>query len=436
MDGGPRWLERQASQGRSLQRQNERQNSQGTGQQRPKSQQTLCESELSQFGPPLRLLSPSPGSRLSEEAFENAWQTVFQGSHPAQRPTQSQPVRGSVVSCTSDPSDQGSFLHSWSIDSRAKARHDGVVVHAPVHGRESSGAGSNDQAKLPYAAPQGQSGFFGLSELTKRTGATKATVQHYLRLGLMPLPVAVGPRRFLYDSRHVRALELVKDLQTSQGWSLREISEAFKSLPGGLDSLLMEDPSEVVHIGQHPRVALATLCEQRAKCSPRARLLEAGIAAFSRRGSARVHVDEIAEMAGMAKGSFYLHFDSKEELFRQAALEVAKDVAAKLRGSTKVRGTSSRASRRDASDAIAQALGERAPLLLELLALAAAGRPQEKETAAQVLAEISSACSDVFSAASRHGEDMLHCLGSALLSATGVLQASHARPTLSANVAS
>lgn len=310
-------------------------------------------------------------------------------------------------------------------------------MHAPVHGRESSGAGSDDQTKLPPAASQSESGLFGLSELTKRTGATKATVQHYLHLGLIPRPIPVGPRRFLYDSRHVRALELVKDLQTSQGWSLREISEAFESLPGGLDSLLMEeDPSEVVHIGQHPRVALATLCEQRAKCSPRARLLEAGIAAFSQRGSARVHVDEIAEMAGVAKGSFYLHFDSKEELFRQAALEVAKDVAAKLRGSTKVRTTSSRASRRDASDAIAQALGERAPLLLELLALAAAGRSQEKETAAQVLAEISSACSDVFPAASRHGEDMLHSLGSALLSATGVLQPSHARPTLSANVAS
>jgi hypothetical protein len=109
---------------------------------------------------------------------------------------------------------------------------------------------------------------------------------------------------------------------------------------------------------------------------------------------------------------------------------------AKVSNVTKAGRASSRAARRDASDAIAQALGERAPLLLELLALAAAGRPEEKETAAEVLAEISSAYADSFSAASRHGEDILHCLGSALLSATGVLQATHARPTLSANVAS
>src|SRR3970040_97590 len=47
----------------------------------------------------------------------------------------------------------------------------------------------------------------------------------------------------------------------------------------------------------------------------RARLMEAAIAIFARSGFDRATVDEIVREAGFSKGAFYVHFESKEDLF-------------------------------------------------------------------------------------------------------------------------
>ena len=46
-------------------------------------------------------------------------------------------------------------------------------------------------------------------------------------------------------------------------------------------------------------------------------LLRAAEAVFVERGLDNAKVEEITERAGHSKGSFYLHFDSKEDAFRQ-----------------------------------------------------------------------------------------------------------------------
>jgi len=46
-------------------------------------------------------------------------------------------------------------------------------------------------------------------------------------------------------------------------------------------------------------------------------LLRAAEAVFSQHGLEKARVEEITERAGRSKGSFYLHFDSKEDAFRQ-----------------------------------------------------------------------------------------------------------------------
>ncbi|MGE0159338.1 MAG: TetR/AcrR family transcriptional regulator [Gemmatimonadales bacterium] len=47
-------------------------------------------------------------------------------------------------------------------------------------------------------------------------------------------------------------------------------------------------------------------------------ILEAALDAFAERGLAGTRVDDIAARAGVSKGTLYLYFDSKEELFREA----------------------------------------------------------------------------------------------------------------------
>jgi len=53
--------------------------------------------------------------------------------------------------------------------------------------------------------------------------------------------------------------------------------------------------------------------------NPRVRdaLLDAARSEFGRAGVAQARVEDIARAAGVSKGAFYLHFDSKEEAFRE-----------------------------------------------------------------------------------------------------------------------
>lgn len=56
------------------------------------------------------------------------------------------------------------------------------------------------------------------------------------------------------------------------------------------------------------------------------RLLEAAKRVFAERGLDRAKVEDIAQQAGLSKGAFYLHFESKDEAFR----EVVQGVLARL----------------------------------------------------------------------------------------------------------
>src|SRR5688500_8314704 len=49
----------------------------------------------------------------------------------------------------------------------------------------------------------------------------------------------------------------------------------------------------------------------------RLKLLAAAEAVFVAHGLGEAKVEDIAARAGLSKGSFYLHFDSKEDAFRQ-----------------------------------------------------------------------------------------------------------------------
>ena len=60
-----------------------------------------------------------------------------------------------------------------------------------------------------------------------------------------------------------------------------------------------------------------------------AKLKNEGYALFSRYGLKKTTVEEIARAAGIAKGSFYIFFSNKEELF----IEIMEDLEQELRSS-------------------------------------------------------------------------------------------------------
>src|SRR5438034_4587018 len=159
---------------------------------------------------------------------------------------------------------------------------------------------------------------FPVHELVARTGVPAATVHHYLKLGLLPPVHRASPNRFLYDDRHVEGLRLIRTLRERRGLSLPVIRTILPDLLGLEQEQAfrpeMWDRAVVLHAGRGRR-------------APAERLLDAAVDAFSRRGYGDVNVDDICKAARIAKGSFYRHHRSKEELFFAAAETAANEVA-------------------------------------------------------------------------------------------------------------
>ena len=65
------------------------------------------------------------------------------------------------------------------------------------------------------------------------------------------------------------------------------------------------------------------------------RLVASGTQLFASRGLHSVTTHSIARAAGVAAGTFYLHFKDKQALFREIALAAADDLRERLERSTR-----------------------------------------------------------------------------------------------------
>jgi AcrR family transcriptional regulator len=204
---------------------------------------------------------------------------------------------------------------------------------------------------------------FTMAELSTRTGVPAATVHHYLRLGLIPPPKRVAPNRFLYDDRHVQALRLIRVLRERRRLPLAVIRRV-------LPDLLGLDQDQAFRPEMWDRV-VGTHAARGSRRRPAARLVDAAIEAFSRGGYAEVNVDEICRAARMAKGSFYRHFRSKEDLFLAAAEGAAAQVVEEVKRAVE----SGPLPLEQAAAVVARSIEPRLPLFMELFARAVQRRP-------------------------------------------------------------
>lgn len=78
--------------------------------------------------------------------------------------------------------------------------------------------------------------------------------------------------------------------------------------------------------------------EQLGRRDPEARrraIMDAGLAVFAAQGFAATKLDDVAEKAGVAKGTIYLHFRDKQDLFEQIVRDAVGPVIARLEGVAK-----------------------------------------------------------------------------------------------------
>lgn len=214
-----------------------------------------------------------------------------------------------------------------------------------------------------------------LSELVQQTGVPASTVHHYLRLGLIPPARRLASNRFAYETRHVTTLALVRVLR-ERGLGLDEIAASLPSLldsPDQLAAVTAEDPG--------PETDVAN------------RLVEAAIAAFQTHSYADVAVSDVAEAAGVAKGSVYRHFSSKEELFTAAIERLLSRATADFADAVERLGGAAGVARvpEKTAEVFAGLVAGAMPMLLELGTRAAKGHVPSERLARRVLRTLAEA---------------------------------------------
>jgi DNA-binding transcriptional MerR regulator len=161
----------------------------------------------------------------------------------------------------------------------------------------------------------------------------------------------MAANRFLYDDRHVEVLATIRFLRQERQMSLAAIAEV-------LPDLLPDEGEEGFGPEMRDEV-LAAHFEVAALSEPPARLVAAARRWFARDGYAGVTVADICQEAGVATGSFYRHFETKDAIFVAAVQSVADVLGAELDR------LPLRLSGRRATSVVTELLEPFVPLLLE-----------------------------------------------------------------------
>ena len=213
---------------------------------------------------------------------------------------------------------------------------------------------------------------FPVSELANRTGVKVPTIHAYLRQGLLPPPIRVAGNRFLYDRRHVEALGLIRLLRERRHLPIESIRELLPSLLG------VEGEEEHAFRSGMWEEVLRRYFPDDGPSSPQATLTVAARALFAKNGYAETSIDDICARAGIAKGTFYRSFASKDDVYLAAAASVADavlDAVAGTRAPVPV-------------DDLAKALAPYTGLLLEVASRAVLGEPGHARVVPGVVARV------------------------------------------------
>jgi AcrR family transcriptional regulator len=161
-----------------------------------------------------------------------------------------------------------------------------------------------------------------LADLVERTGVPAATLHFWRRRGLLPPAKPVARNRFVYDERHVQAAQLVHLLREERRMPLDDIAAVLPSL---LDASSQE--------AFRPEMWDAVMAAQERHlrpAEPPAELVDAAREVFAEHGYAFVSVDDLCAEAGIAKGSFYRWFESKDDAYVAAVRSIGRTTEIRL----------------------------------------------------------------------------------------------------------
>lgn len=145
-----------------------------------------------------------------------------------------------------------------------------------------------------------------ISELSRITGTPATTIRFYMREGMLPPPERRGKTRAYYGSLHVKRLRDIRKMREKSELSIREIKDLLAASGRGLDK------------------------NEPAPFDRKEDIINAAIELFRSKGYDNTNLNDIVELAKISKGSFYLHFADKKELFIECADRVFFDIDSKF----------------------------------------------------------------------------------------------------------
>ena len=101
-----------------------------------------------------------------------------------------------------------------------------------------------------------------VGELSRRTGVTTATINYYVRLGVLPSPVKTSKTRAIYPTHFENLISRIKQLQEA-GLNLAGIKQVVNSDPNSpLAAAMPPDRSTTAPLPASGPISIADLLEQ------------------------------------------------------------------------------------------------------------------------------------------------------------------------------
>ena len=153
-----------------------------------------------------------------------------------------------------------------------------------------------------------------MSQLAVASGLTVSTIKFYMSQGLLPRPQKAKPNVAFYDDAFLKRLLIIKKMR-NEDLSVNSIKVildkyAFDKVTEWEDFKKKAKKKDIRDLEEEER--LATLSGEQRRTDA---ILDAAFEVFSVRGYHNSTVDDIAQQAGVSKGTCYQYFSGKEEIF-------------------------------------------------------------------------------------------------------------------------
>jgi AcrR family transcriptional regulator len=153
-----------------------------------------------------------------------------------------------------------------------------------------------------------------MKQLSQAADLPVSTIKFYMAKGLLPVPEKVRPNVVYYDKAFLERLIVVKNMR-DEGLSIKSIKSILGKYPFEKVSEWNDFRDKVRQKESHEledEERLAALSDEERRTEE---ILGAAFRVFSIKGYHNSTVDDIAQEAGISKGTCYQYFEGKEDIF-------------------------------------------------------------------------------------------------------------------------